>query len=137
MTGNRADEQATDEARPRRRQARGERRIATAAGISPGSLYQFFPNKVAIAQALADRFVAQMRAAHADAFDSTDFSKISLDELLDRVVDPILAFNLSNPGFKAIFARPDMPEAEAIEFLLRQMAKSKNNKEFFTQMAQG
>ncbi|HUR00266.1 MAG TPA: transcription termination factor Rho [Gemmatimonadaceae bacterium] len=31
----------------------------------------------------------------------------------------------------------DMPETEAIEFLLRQMAKSKNNKEFFTQMAQG
>jgi transcription termination factor Rho len=31
----------------------------------------------------------------------------------------------------------DMPEAEAIEFLLRQMAKSKNNKEFFIQMAQG
>src|SRR5947207_7035546 len=31
----------------------------------------------------------------------------------------------------------DMPEAEAIEFLLRQMTKSKNNKEFFTQMAQG
>jgi transcription termination factor Rho len=31
----------------------------------------------------------------------------------------------------------DMPEAEAIEFLLRQMAKSKNNKEFFQQMAQG
>ncbi|MFL5564508.1 MAG: transcription termination factor Rho, partial [Gemmatimonadaceae bacterium] len=31
----------------------------------------------------------------------------------------------------------DMPEAEAIEFLLRQMVKSKNNKEFFTQMAQG
>jgi transcription termination factor Rho len=30
----------------------------------------------------------------------------------------------------------DMPEAEAIEFLLRQMAKSKNNKEFFTHMAQ-
>ncbi len=31
----------------------------------------------------------------------------------------------------------DMPEPEAIEFLLRQMAKSKNNKEFFLQMAQG
>jgi transcription termination factor Rho len=31
----------------------------------------------------------------------------------------------------------DMPEAEAIEFLLRQMVKSKNNKEFFAQMAQG
>jgi transcription termination factor Rho len=31
----------------------------------------------------------------------------------------------------------DMPEAEAIEFLLKQMARSKNNKEFFAQMAQG
>ena len=31
----------------------------------------------------------------------------------------------------------DMPEAEAIDFLLRQMSKSKNNKEFFVQMAQG
>jgi transcription termination factor Rho len=31
----------------------------------------------------------------------------------------------------------DMPEAEAIEFLLRQMSKNKNNKEFFHQMEQG
>jgi transcription termination factor Rho len=31
----------------------------------------------------------------------------------------------------------DMPETEAIDFLLRQMSKSKNNKEFFQQMAQG
>ncbi|MDG4796316.1 TetR/AcrR family transcriptional regulator [Micromonospora sp. WMMD1082] len=118
---------------PRRRQARGERRIAeildaaavvfgdvgyekattnaiaTAAGISPGSLYQFFPNKEAIAQALADRFVEQMGRAHRDAFERTNFATVDLDELLDRVIDPILAFNLANPGFKALFARPDMP----------------------------
>jgi transcription termination factor Rho len=31
----------------------------------------------------------------------------------------------------------DMPEAEAVEFLLRQMKKSNNNAEFFQQMAQG
>ena len=31
----------------------------------------------------------------------------------------------------------DMPEAEAIEFLLKQMNRSKNNREFFQQMAQG
>jgi transcription termination factor Rho len=31
----------------------------------------------------------------------------------------------------------DMPDAEAIEFLLKQMSRSKNNKEFFAQMAQG
>ncbi|MGW0507315.1 TetR family transcriptional regulator [Micromonospora sp. NPDC003241] len=124
--------EATED-RPRRRQARGERRIAdildaaasvfgesgyenattnaiaTAAGISPGSLYQFFPNKEAIAQALADRFVSRMREAHQGAFEGADFATMDLDGLLDRVVDPILAFNLDNPGFKALFARPDMP----------------------------
>ncbi|WP_328469390.1 TetR/AcrR family transcriptional regulator [Actinoplanes sp. NBC_00393] len=118
--------------RPRRRQARGERRIAeildaaagvfaqvgyerattnaiaATAGISPGSLYQFFPNKTALAQALADRFVAEMGIAHRAAFDG-DLAALPLDELLDRVVDPILAFNVDNPGFKALFARPDMP----------------------------
>ena len=31
----------------------------------------------------------------------------------------------------------DMPEAEAIDFLLKQMARSKNNREFFVQMARG
>ena len=31
----------------------------------------------------------------------------------------------------------DMPEAEAMEFLLRQMSATKNNKEFFVAMAQG
>ncbi len=31
----------------------------------------------------------------------------------------------------------DMPEAEAMEFLLRQMAQTKNNREFFVAMAQG
>ena len=31
----------------------------------------------------------------------------------------------------------EMPEAEAMEFLLKQMSRSKNNKQFFQQMAQG
>ncbi|WP_067471700.1 TetR/AcrR family transcriptional regulator [Actinomadura hibisca] len=122
-----------DEERPRRRQARGERRmaeilaaaarvfaesgyeaattnaIAAAAGVSPGSLYQFFGNKEAVARALADRFVSEMRAAHAAAFDELDHAALDLDELIDRMADPIVAFNIANPGFKALFARPDMP----------------------------
>jgi len=31
----------------------------------------------------------------------------------------------------------DMPEPEAMEFILKQMSRSKNNKQFFQQMAQG
>jgi transcription termination factor Rho len=30
-----------------------------------------------------------------------------------------------------------MPETEAIDFLLKQMARSKNNREFFVQMREG
>ncbi|GAB1820112.1 TetR family transcriptional regulator [Herbidospora sp. RD11066] len=121
----------------RRRQARGERRmteildaaadafaelgyekastnaIAARAGISPGSLYQFFPSKEAVAKALADRFVTDMRTAQGAAFGGVDVAGIDLDDLLDRVVDPLVAFNLANPGFKALFARPDMPSALA------------------------
>lgn len=119
--------------RPRRRLARGERRIseildaaalvigrcgyelattnaiAAEAGISPGSLYQFFSNKEDIAQALADRFVTELRAAHEQAFDALDLAELPLDELLDRIVDPIVAFNIAHPGFRALFTRPDMP----------------------------
>lgn len=125
--------EAQDAPRPPKRQARGQRRmqeilnaaagvfadhgyeaattnrIAAAAGISPGSLYQFFPNKEAIAQALADRFVEQMADAHRKAFEPPDPARATAAELVDAMVDPIIAFNIANPGFKALFARADMP----------------------------
>src|SRR5690349_10759499 len=86
----------TTAGRPVRRQARGERRIAeildaasalfaevgyeaastnriaARAGISPGSLYQFFANKEAIAEALSARLAERMAAVHAAAFDGAD-----------------------------------------------------------------
>lgn len=111
---------------PRRRQARGERRIAVLldvaaqvfadvgfeaattntiaarAGMSPGSLYQFFANKDAIAEALTARYVEQLRATQAEAF-APDVAHLSLDALIDRVVDPLVAFHLAHPGFQALF----------------------------------
>jgi AcrR family transcriptional regulator len=44
--------------------------IAARAEISPGSLYQFFPNKEAIAEALAARYVAELQATHNAALSS-------------------------------------------------------------------
>lgn len=118
---------------PRRRQARGERRIeqildvaahvfaevgyeaattnaiAARAGMSPGSLYQFFPNKEAIAEALAARYIDQMQLAQEAVF-GPELARMPLDELLDRVVDPFVSFNLANPAFQVLFADPSVPQ---------------------------
>lgn len=121
----------TDE-RPRRRQARGERRmeqildaagrvfaragypaattnaIAAEAGISPGSLYQFFPNKDAIAEALEARYAEHIRAAHSAA--SQDLAGLPIDQAVDRLVAPVVAYGLATPGFHALFAERRMPD---------------------------
>ncbi len=116
---------------PRRRQARGRRRfeslldaaagvfaevgfeaattntIAARAGVSPGTLYQFFPNKDAIAEALAARFGERLRATGDDAF-APELAELPLEEMIDRVVDPLVAFYVAHPGFLALFAGSDV-----------------------------
>jgi AcrR family transcriptional regulator len=120
------------ERRPRRRQARGERRIAqlldaaaevfgevgyeaattnaiaARAGLSPGSLYQFFPHKEAVAESLAERYLKEFEAIQETAF-APDVASLPLDVLLDRVVDPLISFNVANPGFRALFTWPVAP----------------------------
>jgi AcrR family transcriptional regulator len=110
----------------RRRQARGQRRIeslldvaalvfaevgfeaattnaiAARAGTSPGSLYRFFPNKDAIAEALADRFVRRLRETQ--AIFGPEIAYLPLDELIDHVLDPLVAFHVAHPGFQALFS---------------------------------
>jgi len=76
--------------------------IATAASISPGSVYQFFPNKEAIARALAARYTAELRLIHAQWL-IPDVAMLPLPEFVDRVVDPIVAFNRANPAFMRLF----------------------------------
>lgn len=118
-----------------RRQARGERRIAqildaatevfatvgyeqattnaiaAAAGISPGSLYQFFRNKDEIVRALAERYAAELAAVHSDSFDDPELAGSSIEVLIDRALTPLLRFNREQRAFKALFARTDMPPA--------------------------
>ena len=81
--------------------------IAARADISPGSLYQFFPNKEAIAEALAARYVAELEAMHDVALDPS-LADLPLEEMLDRVVDPMVAFNLANPASKALLNAADL-----------------------------
>ncbi|WP_046507723.1 TetR/AcrR family transcriptional regulator [Streptomyces odonnellii] len=123
---------ATEAGKPRRRQARGERRIAQLleaaahvfcttgyaaastnsiareAGVSPGTLYQFFPNKEAIAVELGDQLLARWRASYGQAFVPAHF-ELPLDQLLDAVLDPLIQFNYENPAFSALMHGPDIP----------------------------
>jgi AcrR family transcriptional regulator len=121
-----------DTAKPaRKRQARGEKRvaelldaaaevfaaqgyakastnaIAAAAGASPGTLYQFFKNKEAIAEALMARYVERLRTAHGEAFDPA-VAELPLGEMLDRIIDPVVAFDRANPGFHALLSDPHL-----------------------------
>ncbi|MFD3553581.1 TetR family transcriptional regulator [Streptomyces goshikiensis] len=119
-------------ATPRRRQARGERRIAQLleaaagvfcrtgyaaastnaiareAGVSPGTLYQFFPNKEAIAVELGGRLLHDAHETHGQAFLPENLDK-PLPELIDAVLDPVIAFNCENPAFWALMHGSGVP----------------------------
>ena len=117
---------------PRRRQARGERRvaqlleaaatvfcttgytaastnaIAREAGVSPGTLYQFFPNKEAIAIELGDRLMHEMRETYGEALAPVD-PATPLEEAVGAAVDRFIAFNCDHPVFFALMHGPDIP----------------------------
>lgn len=117
---------------PRRRQARGERRIAqlleaaasvfcttgyTAAstnaiareaGVSPGTLYQFFPNKEAIAVELGGRLMHDMRETYGEALAPVD-PTTPLEQAVGTIVDRFIDFNCRHPVFFALMHGPDIP----------------------------
>src|SRR5207253_6488193 len=76
--------------------------VVTRAGYTPGSLYQFFPNKQAIAQALGVRFAEQLRVLHERAL-APDNRPLPLAVFLDRIIDPIVAFNRDHPALMHLF----------------------------------
>ncbi|WP_405492701.1 TetR/AcrR family transcriptional regulator [Streptomyces sp. NBC_00096] len=131
-TPQKTPEETPAETAPRRRQARGERRIAQLlsaaagvfcrtgyaaastnaiareAGVSPGTLYQFFPNKEAIAIELGGQLLQRAHEAHGQAFLPANLDR-PLPEMLDAVLDPVIAFNCENPAFWALMHGSGVP----------------------------
>ncbi|MFD5947252.1 TetR family transcriptional regulator [Streptomyces collinus] len=123
----------TAEERPRRRQARGERRIvqlleaaarvftttgytaastnaiAREAGVSPGTLYQFFPNKEAIAIELGSRLMHEMRQSYDEALTPITPDTTPLEEVIAGTVDRFIEFNCRHPAFFVLMHGPDIP----------------------------
>jgi len=81
--------------------------IASAAGISPGSLYQYFANKSEVVAALARRYLVIFTAA-CDADGASRPAGRPAHQLVDRMVDPLVDFNLAHPAAKFLFAGTEL-----------------------------
>jgi AcrR family transcriptional regulator len=79
--------------------------VARRAGISPGSLYQFFSDKRALLVALTERFAGQLGAAFPLVPDDEVVRAAPLPQLLDTSLTPVLDFLLGNPGYRALFVK--------------------------------
>ena len=87
--------------------------IAQRAGTSIGSLYEFFPNKEAIARALADRYVTQIGGIYDSEI--VDAPSLLGDAIVERVVAALDRFYREHPGAVPLlngrFSSPDLADA--------------------------
>ena len=73
--------------------------IAEEAGVSPATLYQFFPNKAAIASALAAIYSREMAEAER-AIDSAGV--LSFSDAIRQLLDLCMSFNRKHPEFHTL-----------------------------------
>lgn len=79
--------------------------IAKRAGISVGSLYQFFANKDAVIQELGQRYLNEMAQMRAEMF-SADSIYAPIPVLMARTVDLFVSFVERHRGFHYIYNSP-------------------------------
>lgn len=74
--------------------------IAERAGTSIGSVYQFFPDKLALFEAVADRCLERTQEAFERLFASIP-DDLPLDALIEGAIDAFAALNEGDPAFRA------------------------------------
>ena len=82
--------------------------IAAEAGASPATLYQFFPNKEALASALAETYASEMAEAER-AIDPE--GTLGLREAVTELLNLCIAFNRERPEFHTLVL--DAPLSDA------------------------
>ncbi len=78
--------------------------IADRAGASIGSLYQFFPNKPAVVQALRARYCQEFELLWEPI--GLEAKDLSLERLVTRMVDSTVVFMNRHPAFLALLDAP-------------------------------
>lgn len=80
--------------------------IAARARTSIGSLYQFFPNKEAIIQALLLRCATRMYTFRETLLTPETASSLTPSAWIERVVDALAAMQAASPSFQVLFCLP-------------------------------
>src|SRR5262249_40494675 len=78
-------------------------RVATVAGVSVGSLYQYFPSKEALVAALIDDHIAKMLAILTEA--AATLYDAPLDQAIRALVRSILLAHAVDPELHAVLTR--------------------------------
>ncbi len=88
--------------------------IAETAGVPIGSVYQYFPNKLAILAELARRVMEEVDAKTASLI-AADFGVLPWDQAIDRAIDATMEGYAEQPGYLQLLLsiRPT-PEFRAI-----------------------
>ena len=88
--------------------------IANRADMASGSLYQFFPNKEAIASALANNYIEQFQVIYEQIL-ALNFSHMDLAAIIDNFIDPLVKFNRKNPAFYVLSVSTQyLPQLEPV-----------------------
>jgi AcrR family transcriptional regulator len=81
--------------------------IAEAAGVPVGSLYQFFPNREALRDALVARYLAQM----AQNKDAASLLHLPVSGVIRHMIESTLTFAQAHAGFRTMFISQFAPQA--------------------------
>ncbi|MBD2090043.1 TetR/AcrR family transcriptional regulator [Microcoleus sp. FACHB-1515] len=90
--------------------------IAAQADTSVGGLYRFFPDKLAVFEALVDRYQNQLRDLFT-ALHSEEMMQMSIEAYIGELVDGFDRFVSANPAFRVVFVQSRLvsPEVLAME----------------------
>ncbi|MFZ6778664.1 TetR/AcrR family transcriptional regulator [Undibacterium sp. Ji83W] len=105
-------------------------RIASRAGVSIGSLYQYFPNKDSILMALAEQHMAEGLALSVRLLETLRTSTQALEPVLDDIVGHMIALHENNPGLHRLLYEEGLLPAQlrqtarqAEQFLIEEVAR--------------
>jgi AcrR family transcriptional regulator len=84
-------------------------RVAAAAGVSVGALYQYLPDRDAITEALAEGYLARLEDLMTSFADQA--AKETWDDPVGLLVDAFTALYRAEPGFRALWLGRGLTEA--------------------------